>query len=124
MKKGFRLILVICVIAVLLVCQNAAFIPQSQNYFYSHHLKSGLILRADIMLTCSLFIDDKSFDDNFLKLPASSSFETNLSAPKIMPVGIKRPSEALQIADIRRYIEIAIPHYFNGSKYKNISLNA
>ncbi len=124
MKKGFRIVFVICLVAMLLVCQNAAFIPQSQNYFCSHPFISSLLLRADIIFTTyTLFLDDESSEDDFIKLPARP-FEIYLSTTKVMPVRIKRTSDVLQIADIRSNIEKAIPQYFNGSKYKSIHLNA
>lgn len=123
MKKGYKIVIVICLVAMLLFCQNVTVIPQTTKYFDSHPSVGGLLLSTDIIYPCTPFFDKESLKNDFLKLP-TRQFELNLPTAKVMPIRINIPSNVLQIVDIRSNIEKTIPQYFNGSKYKSISLNA
>jgi len=123
MKKNFRAVVLIFLAVVLLICQNAVFIQLSQNNFCRDQFANGLLLRADIVFACPLIVNDDSSEKDFLKQPARP-FVFSLPAAKLLPVRTGRASGVLQIADIRSIIEKSIPQYFNGSKYKSISLNA
>lgn len=121
MKTRKSGIITICLIIIILVFQMMPVVSNATESFGSHKNEEGLQLNLNPLHNSAAVLNNSSPSQTFQKLPMRKPEGSTYRSGTIL----SSRTEAVipvQFADIRSMIRESIPHYFNGSKYKDFHL--